>query len=297
MMRTVHRKATWSEAPGPGVRSLKSVVLGLLVIVMLYPLAYVVAVSFATSEGLAANPLFPTQFTLDAYRTLLAGAMVPNALWVSVVVTTTGTVLSVFFTTTLAYGLSRTRDVPGSKFFLYLVFFTMLFNAGIIPNYLLVKQLGLLNTLPALVVPTMISAFNLVVIRNFIMELPDEIIEAARMDGAGEVQTFIRVVLPLSKAPIAVIALFYAVNYWNSFFTAMIYISDPGKWPIQLVLNTYVLQDSPMSQLTPNPMATPPPSQSIQMAVVVLATIPILILYPFAQRHFTKGVLTGAIKG
>jgi ABC-type glycerol-3-phosphate transport system permease component len=179
---------------------------------------------------------------------------------------------------------------------LYIVLFTMLFGAGIIPNYLLVKGLGLLNSYWALILPGLISAFNLVVVRNFFQQIPADILEAARIDGAGDLSIFVRIVLPLSKAVIAVIALFYAVGYWNSFFSAMLYIDDAAKWPIQLVLNQYVLQGTPLAQLQ-NPNTSPPPPQALQMAVVVLATIPILVIYPLAQKYFTKGVLTGAIKG
>lgn len=295
--RTATVRPPWMGAPGPAVNVLKTAILVVLVVVMVYPLVYVVGVSFGTAKGIASNPFFPTEFSLEAYRVVLGGSVVPRSLMVSVAVTVAGTVLSVFFTTTLAYGLSRSRDVPGTRLCVYLAFFTMLFNAGIIPTYLLVKELGMLNSLSSLVLPVLISAFNLVVIRNFFMELPQELIESARIDGASEWKIFASIVLPLSKAPIAVISLFYAVAYWNNYFSAMIYIQDTSKWPVQLVLNQYVLQDSPMTQLAANPMAAPPPAQSVQMAVLVLATLPILLVYPFAQKHFTKGVLTGAIKG
>lgn len=278
------------------MRVAKAIVLIFIAVTMVYPFVYVIATSVGTAKGLAANPLFPTDFSLAAYRTILSGGLVTNALLVSLGVTVVGTTLSVACTTTLAYGLTRTHEVPGAKVCLYLVFFTMLFSAGIIPNYLLVKSLGLLNSYWSLILPGLISAFNLVVIRNFFMEIPHELIEAARIDGAGDWTIFTRIVLPLSRAAIAVIALFYAVGYWNSFFNAMLYLTDTGKWPIQLVLNLYVLQDSPMTQQQ-IPTAAPPPARSVQMAVVVLAMIPILLVYPFVQRHFTKGVLTGAVKG
>lgn len=287
----------WRGPTHPVVTALKAIFLIFVVIVMAYPLIYVVGLSFATAKGIAENPFFPTEFTLDAYKTILGGSVVPRSIFVSVGVTVVGTLLSVIFTTTLAYGLSRSSEVPGTRICVYLAFFTMLFSAGLIPTYLLVKELGMLNSLSSLVVPTLISAFNLVVIRNFFMELPSELFESARIDGASEWRIFSSIVLPLSKAPIAVIALFYAVGYWNNYFSAMLYIQDTSKWPIQLVLNQYVLQDSPMTQLAANPMAAPPPAQSVQMAVLVLATAPILLVYPFAQKHFTKGVLTGAIKG
>lgn len=286
----------WMSPPSPTVRALKFVVIAAIVLVMLYPFVYVILASFTAAGATMRGTLIPSEFTLDAYRAILQGGVVTQALWVSAGVTLVGTAMSVFFTTTLAYGLTRTRDVPGAKTILYLVLFTMLFGAGIIPNYLLVKSLGLLDTYWALILPGLISAFNMVVVRNFFMQIPSDILEAARIDGAGEVRIFTRIVLPLSKAVVAVIALFYAVGYWNSFFGAMLYLNDASKWPIQLVLNQYVLQGTPLAQFE-NPNSVPPPAQAVSMAVVVLATLPILLIYPFAQRYFTKGVLTGAIKG
>jgi putative aldouronate transport system permease protein len=286
----------WLRPPSAPVRALKAVLIAAIVLVMLYPFAYVILASFSAAGSTMRASLIPSEWTLDAYRAILQGGIVTRALWVSAGVTLVGTALSVFCTTTLAYGLTRTREVPGARPILYLVLFTMLFGAGIIPNYLLVKGLGLLDTYAALILPGLVSAFNLVVVRNFFMQIPPDILEAARIDGAGEVRIFTRIVLPLSKAVVAVIALFYAVGYWNSFFGAMLYLNDASKWPIQLVLNQYILQGTPLSQFE-NPNSVPPPAQAVSMAVVVLATLPILVVYPFAQRYFTKGVLTGAIKG
>jgi putative aldouronate transport system permease protein len=286
----------WLERPSLPVRVLKALVIAFIVLVMLYPFAYVVLGSFETSHSHRVGTLLPSQLSLDAYSSILSGGVVTRALLVSIGVTLVGTALSVFFTATLAYGLSRTRDVPGTKSMLYLVLFTMFFAAGIIPNYLLVKSLGLIDSYWSLILPGLISAFNMVVMRNFFMQLPRELFDAARIDGAGEWRIFVSLVLPLSKAVIAVIALFYAVGYWNAFFNAILYLNDSTKWPIQLVLNQYVLRGSALQQIQ-NPEAPVPPAEAVQMAVVVLATVPILIVYPFLQRYFTKGVLTGAIKG
>jgi putative aldouronate transport system permease protein len=293
-MRT--QMPAWRTVPSYPVRLLKGIVIAAIFAVMLYPLIYVVLSSFMPASATLEGSLIPSAWSMQAYRVILEGGLVTRALGVSVGVTLVGTALSVLATTTLAYGLTRTRDVPGAKVILYLVLFTMLFGAGIIPNYLLVKDLGLLNSYWSLILPGLISAFNMVVVRNFFMQIPRDLFEAARIDGASDLRIFARIVLPLSKAVIAVIALFYAVGYWNSFFTAMLYINDSSKWPIQLVLNQYVLQGTPLAQLQ-NPSSTPPPAQAVQMAVVVLATVPILLIYPFLQRYFTKGVLTGAIKG
>lgn len=290
------RRPGWMERPSAFTQLVKALVIGAITAVMLYPFAYVVATSFATTRAANAGSMFPTEYTLSAYRSLLSGDVVTRAMIVSIGVTGVGTILSVLFTVITAYGLSRTKDVPGSKIALYLVLFTMLFGAGIIPQYLLVKSLGLIDSYWSLILPGMVSGFNLVVIRNFFIDIPHEMLESARIDGAGEPRILVSIVLPLSKAVIAVIALFYAVGYWNSFFDALLYLNSSTKWPIQLVLNQYVLLGSPLNQLQ-NPNQPPPPAIAIQMAVVVLATAPILAVYPFAQRYFTKGVLTGAIKG
>lgn len=290
------QRAIWEGEPSIGVKVLKVLVVAAIVIIMLYPFASMIMQSFAGFGASMKAGLVPTKLSLGAYRSILGGGIVTRAMIVSGFITVVGTAIAVVLTTTLAYSLTRTKDVPGSKAVLYLVLFTMLFSAGIIPNYLLVKELGLLDSYWALIIPTAVSAFNMVVVRNFFMQIPGELIESAKVDGASDLTVFTRIVLPLSKAPIAVITLFYAVAYWNAFFNALIYINSPEKYPIQIVLNRYVLMGSPLDQIQ-NPGGVVPPPVSIQMAVVVVATIPILLVYPFAQKYFTKGVLTGAIKG
>lgn len=290
-------RPAWMELPSPLTQATKALVIAFIVVIMLYPFVYVIAISFATPRAADAQGMFPTSYTLEAYKAILYGnSTIIRALLVSVGVTVTGTFLSVFFTIITAWGLSRTSEVPGSKLALKLVIGAMLFTPGIIPMYLLVQQLGLINSYASLILPGMIGAFNLVVMRNFFMEIPGELIESARIDGAGELRILFRLAVPLSKAVIAVVSLFYAVGYWNNFFSALLYLNDSTKWPIAEVLNQYVIQGSSLSAST-TPGMTQPPPQTVQMAVVVLATTPILILYPFAQRHFSKFALTGAIKG
>lgn len=297
--RTSHRapgRPIWQEAPSGPVQALKALLIGAIAIVMLYPFIYVVAMSFADPESVSSGQLFPTAFSVDAYTSILSGGVITRALLVSAGITVVGTLLSTLFTAMLAYGLVRSRHIPGGKGILVMVLLTMLFGAGLIPNFILVRELGLLNSYWALILPVLISPFNMVVMRAFFMGLPQELLESARIDGASELRVFLQMVLPLSKAVIAVIALFYAVGYWNVFFNAMIYIHDTEKWPIQVVLNQYVVQNSDLAQVT-NPDKPPPPSATVQNAVIVLATVPILCVYPFVQKYFTKGVLTGAIKG
>ena len=286
----------WMSRPSPTMQALKVAAIAMIAVVMLYPFLYVIAFSFADAGSVASGQLLPTSFSTAAYSSIFAGGVVTRSLLVTAGVTAVGTFLSVLFTSMLAYGLTRTRQVPFARAAMVLVLCTMFFGAGIIPNYLLIKQLGLLDSLWALILPGLISAFNMIVMRNFFMELPQELLESARIDGASELRIFLSIVLPLSKAVIAVIALFYAVGYWNSFFNALLYINDTAKWPIQLVLNQYVVQSNALTDLQA-PDRPAPPAQTVQMAIVVVATLPILVVYPFAQRFFTKGVLTGAIKG
>lgn len=296
MARASAHRPLWMGQPNRFVSILKAIILTLLVIAMIYPFLHVIVWSFGSAEAATSGEPWPKSFSLDTYAALLRGGVVRNSLLVTALITVVGTVCSMLFTTTLAYGLSRTREVPYSKGALIYVLATMLFSAGMIPNYLLVKQLGMLDSWSSLIVPGLIDAFNMVVIRNFFMELPQELTESARIDGASEWQIFWRIVLPLSKPILAVISLFYAVRYWNTFFNALLYISTPSKWPIQVVLNQYVVQGQTLNTVQP-PGVPPPPGMVVQFAVIVLATLPVLVVYPFVQKFFTKGMLTGAIKG
>jgi putative aldouronate transport system permease protein len=180
-----------------------------------------------------------------------------------------------------------------------IVLFSILFSPGLIPNYLVVKEFGLLDSLLALILPTAISGFNVIILRAFFMSIPDSVVDSARVDGAGDFRIFWSIMLPLSRAVLAVIGLFYAVGYWNAFFSAMLYISDTAKWPLQLVLRTYVINNTELSSGDLGGAAADqlPPQESIQMAILVISLVPILIVYPFLQRHFAKGMLTGAVKG
>jgi putative aldouronate transport system permease protein len=297
--RRAAARPVWMEAPHPLAQVGKVIFLLLVAVVMLFPFVYIVAVSFSSARDVLSGGLilFPRHPTLEAYQSVLRGGVVTRGLMVSIGLVAFGTALKMIFSVALAYGLSKS-GVPGAKFVLFLVLGSLLFSPGLIPSYLLVKDLAMIDTYRSLILPGLIYAWNLIILRNFFMNIPLELIESARLDGANDGQVLWRIVLPLSKPVLAVIALFYGVDIWNAFFNAILYINDASKWPIQLVLRQYVLQGSALaSAVTLDPNQPPPPAQTIQMAVVVLATVPIVLVYPFLQKYFTKGVLTGAIKG
>src|SRR4051794_20420745 len=209
-------RPAWMEAPSPPAQLLKALCLLLVALAMLFPFVYIVAVSLSSAQDATAGGLilWPKHPTLEAYRAILRGGVVAHALTVSVGLVAFGTTAQMLATVALAYGLSK-RGVPGTRFVLFLVLGTLLFSPGLIPSYLLVKNLGLLDSYQALILPGLISAFNLIILRNFFMELPQELIEAARLDGASDWQVLWWVVLPLSKAALAVVALSYGVGIWN----------------------------------------------------------------------------------
>lgn len=288
----------WMEKDGPVLLTLKIIVLVLVCAMVLYPFLNIIGTSLATEHEITQRNglilLFPSEPTFAAYKAIFAGGVVTRAMVISIGVTVIGTLVNVVATTMLAYALSR--PIVGGRVILLAVLFTMLFSAGMIPNFLLVTSLGLGNTFAALVVPSMISAFNFLVLRNFFQGIPDELLDAARVDGAGDVSILTKIVLPLAKAPLAVVTLFYAVGHWNSFFGALLYLNS-DKWPLALVLRSIVLQGQPVGGNVETVAEAVPSIQAIQSAVVVVALVPILCVYPFLQRYFTQGVLTGAIKG
>ena len=207
-------------------------------------------------------------------------------------VTAIGTFINLFFTTTMAYGLSRSNLI-GKKPLLNMVLFTMVFGGGMIPLFLVVKGLGMYDTYAALILPGAISAYNMIIVRNFFMELPRELEEAASIDGCSDIGIFIKIALPLSLPCLATFGLFYAVGHWNNYFGALLYLEDSTKFPFQLVLRNIVMQTAE-TQTDPNALI---PEDTLKMAVIVIGTVPILIVYPFLQKHFAAGVMVGAVKG
>jgi putative aldouronate transport system permease protein len=282
------------------IRALKGIVLAITCLLVLLPFLGVLSTSVASREKVTKAGgfvLIPDGIHLDSYTAILSGGVVTRAVGVSLGITVVGTLVSLACTTMLAYSLSGTKTFA-QKPLLMVVIAAILFGPGLIPSYLVVKSVGLLDSYWALILPAAVSAFNVVVIRSFFLGIPAELIDSARIDGASEFATFTRIVLPLSKAALSVIGLFYAVGYWNSFFNALLYINDNQKWPLQLILRSYVVDQATLGagQL-PGTGEAFPPQQSIQMAILVISVVPILLVYPFLQKHFAKGVLTGAVKG
>jgi putative aldouronate transport system permease protein len=296
----------WMEEPTRLGKVLKALALSLIVVAVAFPLYVVVLTSISTQSSVAQAGglvIVPHGITFGAYTDLFSGGAVTRSVIVSTGITLVGTVLSVAITVMAAYGLSRPNSF-GHRPLLFVILVTFLFAPGIIPTYLLVQSLGLIDNFAALILPGAIAAFNVVVMRAFFMNsIPPELIDSARLDGASEFRILAQIVLPLSKAVTAVISLFYGVGYWNAFFNALIYLNDNAKWPLQLVLRAYVLQGQPIpgvnavQQAQANSLTGAVPTLAVKMAVITLAVVPVMLVYPFVQRHFTKGVIIGAVKG
>ncbi|MDU0156213.1 carbohydrate ABC transporter permease [Bacillus cabrialesii] len=266
--------------------------------ITILPFLYIIAGSFASEAELAQRSffIFPKTFTLEAYKYVFSTPTFIRSMGVSIFITVVGTAVQLFFTFTMAYPLAK-RHVKGRNLLLNLVIFSMLFSGGMIPTYLVVKSLGLLDTYWALILPMAINPFNLIIIKNFFQQLPRELEESAKMDGCSEIGVFWRIALPLSKPVIATFVLFYAVGIWNDFFHALLYINDSAKWPLQMVLRQVTILSDLTATNGDTMQNTVPPEQGIKLAVIVIATLPILAVYPFLQKHFAKGMLIGSVKG
>ncbi|MBB3110127.1 putative aldouronate transport system permease protein [Paenibacillus phyllosphaerae] len=277
-------------------------VLSLIGIVTLFPLYYVLVVSFTDSHEFAEKNgfiLFPTNWSLAAYEYLFSTSAFINAAAVSTFLATVGTALSLIVTAAMAFSLSRKR-LRGRQFMLVAIVITLLFNPGIIPPYLVVKELGLINSVWSLIIPVLTSGWYVILMKSFFDSIPVELEEAAMIDGSTDLGTFFRIVLPLSAPALAAFGLFYAVAYWNTFFSAVLYINDFAKVPLQIVLRNMLVDSSTStggSAAVEMISEQQIPTQTIKMAAVVISTLPIVCIYPFLQKHFTKGVMLGSVKG
>lgn len=275
----------------------------LFMVAILIPVFTVVMTSFVSEAEIARRGTFiivPEEFDFSAYKMLLAsGKNIIRAYKNTLFRVVAGTGLNLAVTISLAYGLSR-ENLKGKTALTGMVFFTMLFSGGMIPTFILVKGLGLIDSRWSMVLPGMVNTWNLLIMRNFFYAIPKSLEEAAVIDGANDVQILTKIVLPLSKASIATIGLFYAVGHWNAWFDAMLYINKTPLLPMQNILRNIITAASSIGDLGAeayNSLDVVPPSQSIRAATIVITTLPILVIYPFVQKYFVKGVMVGSVKG
>ncbi|SDD51113.1 putative aldouronate transport system permease protein [Paenibacillus sp. UNCCL117] len=294
----VHHK-TWLERLGDIINA---GVLGVLALLMLFPFYYIFVVSFTSYEEYIISELvlWPKSWVPDAYAYIISSREFIRSIGVTVLITVVGCLANLFFTATMAYAL--TRNIWGQKVFLLLVVFTFVFHAGMIPTYLMVKATGLIDSYWALILPSVINPFNLIVIRQFFLNIPSELNEAALIDGANDLQIFSKIIIPLSKPAFAAFGLFYAVLQWNTYFAAILYLNDPAKYTVQVILRQIVILNDVSDSLASAARDAAqnehkPPGETIGMAAILFATVPILIVYPFLQKHFAKGVMLGSVKG
>lgn len=272
-------------------------VLCVVMLLCLFPFLYVISISFTHPDSYVPMKfsLFPQRFSLEAYKYIFGSQNFLRATKNTALITVIGTVLNAYVTFTFAYGLTR-REVPGNRLLSSIVVFTLIFSAGILPNYLLIKSLGLMNSHWALILPSLTSAWDLVVVRSFMQSLPKELEESACIDGCNDWTCFFRIILPLSKACLATFTLFFAVYYWNVYFNAMVYLSDSSKWTLQVLLKTMII-DSDSIGFSPLADQNVLPQETVKMAAIVTSMLPILVVYPFLQKYFAQGVMVGSIKG
>jgi putative aldouronate transport system permease protein len=268
-----------------------------MAITTIFPFINLIAKSMSSEAAVISGQvnLIPIDLQFGTYKYVISNSLFLNSIKVSLLVAITGTLLAMIMTTLAAYPLSKPR-LRGRSFFILMYIFTMLFSGGLIPTYLLMQNLNLLNTLPVLFLPSMISVYNMLIIKNFFEGLPDSLEESAKIDGASNLTILYRITLPLSMPVLATIALFYAVAFWNDYFNALVYINTPELKPMQLYLKELFVTSSDAFLKDNIDAAMNVSPQSIQAASIMLGTLPILIVYPFLQKYFVKGVLVGSVK-
>jgi putative aldouronate transport system permease protein len=268
--------------------------------ICIFPFLNTLANAFSSNHAIQTGQvvLWPVGFQFDAMKSVLMDSNIIRSLGITVYITVVGTALNMFFTITTAYPLSR-RDLKGRKYFMNFMIITILFSGGLIPGYLLIKTLGLINSLWSLMIPGLISAFNVIIMKSFFQNMPDELREAAVMDGCGNIHYLVRIVLPLSGAVLATISLFYAVGHWNSYFNAVLYIDNSTLYTLQVKLRNILLlaQMDTSLETMQNQDNLHVIAESLKSATIVFATVPILIVYPFLQKYFVKGSFLGSVKG
>ncbi|WP_445667378.1 carbohydrate ABC transporter permease [Paenibacillus sp. FSL H8-0034] len=275
--------------------ALMYVTLLLVSIAAIFPMLYVVSVSITPYTELLRNGGFiviPRSVTFTAYRELFHQPYILSAFNITVFITVVGTAINLILTTLMAFPLSR-KDLPGRNIVLMMVVLTLLFSGGIIPTYLIVKDTGLLDSVWSMIIPNAIWSFNVLIMKSFFENLPEEIMESARMDGSSEYGLLIKIVVPLSVPVMFTLGLFYLVGHWNEFYHAIMYVTKPDIQPLQVVIRNMLMQAHSQVESVDETI----PTMTLQMAAVVYASLPIIVFYPFIQKHFSKGIIIGAIKG
>ena len=272
-----------------------------VLIVILFPLLHIVSASFSSPSAVTSGRvwLWPVEFTLVGYEAVFRNSDIWTGFGNSLFYTVFGTLLNVAFTVMIAYPLAR-RTFYGRNLMMLLLVFTMFFDGGLIPNYLLVKSLGLLDTRWAMILPGAFAVFQVIIARTFFQSLPEELAEAAEIDGCSDMKFFLQVVLPLSKPILAVMFLMYAVGHWNAYFSALIYLKDSHMFPLQIFLRNLLIlnsENSDMYQDVNNILMQQGLKDLLKYSLIVVSSAPVLIIYPFVQKHFVKGVMIGSLKG
>lgn len=270
----------------------------IIFIAVVYPVVYIVSVSFSDTASILKSEitLFPKGFNLDAYKMVLHNDRIPRAYMNTIIYTVLGVSINLFMTAVAAYPLSN-KNLFGRSVFVRLILFTMFFSGGMIPNYVIVQRLGLIDSIWALVLPNAIWTFELLILKSFYESLEKSLFESAIIDGASQYRILFQIVLPLSKAAIASIALFYFMGHWNSFFIPMIYLNDMKKFPLQLVLRDMLLEATVKQENSFSEEMTKLTPDALKNATIFLSMIPVLLIYPFAQRFFVQGIMLGSVKG
>ncbi len=269
-----------------------------VVLLTLLPVIHVISISFSSAAAISRGDvgLWPVEFSVSAYTAIFKSGNVPRSFLNSVYYTALGTAINMLLTTMMAYPLSRTY-LTFRKFYNVLVLITMFFSGGLIPTFLTVKNLGLYNTVWAIALPGAISTWNLIIMRTFFMGLPAELEESAQLDGANDFTIFARIILPLSKASIATIALFYGVGHWNNWFSGMIYFKNSKSYPLQTILRSIVINSEVSDEITVDEVINSISAEGIKYSTLVVSMVPMMAVYPFIQKYFVKGVMIGSLKG
>lgn len=279
-----------------------NIIMAIVLIVVLWPLIFIVSSSFSSKEAVLAGRVFllPVDFSLEGYKAVFSTGEVLTGYRNTIFYTVVGTFLNVLLTMVGAYPLSR-KDLPYRKVLMFLFTFTMIFSGGMIPTYILVSELGLLNSPLAMILPGALSVYNLIIARSFIeTNIPHEVFEAAVIDGCSDFKYFCKVLFPLSGSVVAVLTLYYAVAHWNSYFNAFLYITDSKLYPLQLVLRNILIANQVDSAMVTDFDAMTSKqglADLMKYSLIVVSSVPVLVLYPFVQKHFVKGVMIGSVKG